>query len=452
MLQIGGMRPLPGVLYGITHERDGRPIIRESRVLKVGIGLPRGRGLDVWQHPKDGKWYFRMAVKKNGRVDFDFCNPNKGMTREEAEKFYRDNYHKAEEVTYPRKLSYFTFTRRNVQEDGSEVMEPDFEAIEAHGPTPREIDIVFLDDNPFQGEYAMWSASELKCHGDGITALRVLSMAANPEERALAEEAEKAGGRHFPIINGCWADNCSYSKEVVKGNKTYPSPCKPSGDLKFQLIGNIRVGGTAYYHTSGYRSISQIFSSLERIKGLTGGRLAGIPLKMVLRSYKTKHNGQAATQYGVSLEFRADDVASLRKNLMEQAFKFRETIAPPARALLQAADETAPIVVEEDDEEHPIGAQAVYDEYYATEEDDERQAEPPRSKAAKASDAKTEALKKRLAEESARRNQAAASAPPTPEEQPFADEPPPPEEDPAPAEEPPPPPAETAGKKPGDIF
>jgi hypothetical protein len=452
LLQIGGTRPLPGVLYGITHERDGRPIIREPRVLKVGIGLPRGRALDVWQHPKDGKWYFRIAVKKNGKTDFEFCNPNNGFTREEAEKFYHENYLRAEEVSYPRKLSYFTFTRRQVLDDGTEVMAPDFEAIEAHGPTPRELDIVFLDDNPFQGEYAMWSTSELKCHGDGITALRVNSMAANPEEKALAAQTEKDGSKYFPILGGCWADDCSYSKPVVKGNKEYPSPCKPSGDLKFQLIGNIRVGGTAYYHTSGYRSISQIFSSLERIKGLTGGRLAGIPLKMVLRSYKTKHNGQAATQHGVSLEFRADDVASLRKNLMEQAFRFREAIAPPTRALLQAADESAPVVVEEDDEEHPIGAKALHDEYYATEEEEPQQQQQPRSSAAKASDAKTEALKKRLAEESARRNQsaAAAGAPPTAaEEVPFVDEPPPEEE---PAGDPPPPAAEASAKKPGDII
>ncbi len=45
-------------------------------------------------------------------------------------------------VTIPRKIGFFTFTRPAIQ-DGIEVFEPDFEAIEAHGPTPTEIDIVF---------------------------------------------------------------------------------------------------------------------------------------------------------------------------------------------------------------------------------------------------------------------------------------------------------------------
>ncbi len=78
-------------------------------------------------------------------------------------------------------------------------------------------------------------------------------------------------------------------------------------------------------HTTGYRSISQIFSSLYRLKTLTGDRLAGIPLKMVLRPYRTNHNGQAATQYGISLEFRAEDVESLRRNLIDQAFSFGDS-------------------------------------------------------------------------------------------------------------------------------
>ncbi len=48
-------RPIPGVLYGITHQADGSLIIREPRILKVGIGLPRGPSINVWIAP-DGKW------------------------------------------------------------------------------------------------------------------------------------------------------------------------------------------------------------------------------------------------------------------------------------------------------------------------------------------------------------------------------------------------------------
>jgi hypothetical protein len=408
MLQIAsGNRPLPGVMFGLTHDADGTVIIREPRVLKIGIGLPKGRALSCYIH-NDGKWYFRMGVKIDGRLQFT-TNKAGLPNRAAAEQFYRDNYAKAEVCPYPRKIGFFTFTRPVIADEG-EVFEPDFEAIEAHGPTPTEIDIVFLEDNPFSGAYQMWSASELKCKGDGINAMRVLSMAANDEERKLAEDAKKSGERYFPIIQGCWTNGCSYSKEFTDGRgRVQPSPCKPGGDLKFQLARNIRVGGTAYFHTSGYRSISHIFSSLERIKTLTGGRLAGIPLKMVLRPYRTKHNGQVATQYGVSLEFRAEDIESLRKNMMEQAWKFRTAIEP-SRRLLEAP--AAP-VVEDDDEEPAISAQSMANEFYPEQGDDSNDEPPPpaeqRSTAATATDEKTANLAQKLNEKTSRRQKKEAA-------------------------------------------
>jgi hypothetical protein len=402
MLQLTGTRPIPGVMFGLTHDLDGAVILREPKILKVGIGLPRGRALNCWIH-NDGRWYFRRGVKgSDGKLKFETPIKEGLKTRAEAERYYRDNYASAEICSYPRKLSFFTFTRPVIGEDGAEVFEPDFEAIEAHGPMPTEIDIVFLDDNPFSGAYQMWSTSELRCKGDGCNAMRVLSMASTPEEKALAQEAKERGEKYFPIINGCWTNGCVYSKESVDSRgRPQPAPCGPGADLKFQLARNIRVGGTAYFHTGGIRSITQTHSSIERIRTLTSGRLAGIPLKMVLRPYRTKHNGQAATQYGVSLEFRAEDVESLRKNLIEQAFKFR-SLAEPATApqrqhsrMLEAP--TEPVTEEE---ESPISAQAMVDEFYpAAVMDDERSddaTEPASAPAAVATNEKTAALADRL--------------------------------------------------------
>lgn len=472
MQQITGNRPLPGVLFGITHNVDGVPIVRERRILKVGIGLPKGRGLNVWLH-NDKRWYFRIAKKVNGRVEFETCNPKGLGSRAEAERFYRENIHKAEMVSYPRKLGYFTFTRPVLQEDGTEIFQPDFEAIEAHGPAPTEIDIVFLDDNPFDGAYQMWSTSELRCKGDGIVARRVLDMAANDEEKALAKLAKEAGEKYFPIIGGCWTNGCSYKNEVVKGNKTYPSPCKPGGDLKFQLASNIRVGGTAYFHTTGYRSISQIFSSLEQIKTLTGGRLAGIPLKMVLRAYRTRHNDQSAIQYGVGLEFRAEDLQALRRNLVEQAWRFRQIDTPPPGPRAQTthyleAPATETAVIEEGEDDRPIPAQAIADEFYSGVPDDDGDGQlgettegsaPPHGAAA-ATNAKTAALAEKLAKQGSKRPPAetpvtAASPDPAPaqstgqvvgaasthvEEEDHRDDPPEDPEDPR------------FQRKPGDMF
>ena len=35
--------PRKNMLIGITHMPDGTKIIKEARVLKVGVGLPRGK-------------------------------------------------------------------------------------------------------------------------------------------------------------------------------------------------------------------------------------------------------------------------------------------------------------------------------------------------------------------------------------------------------------------------
>lgn len=435
MLQISGTKPIPGVLFGITHEADGALIIREPRVLKVGIGLPKGKAINCWLH-NDGKFKVRVGYKPEDAKTYTFT------TAREASTFYHQNLAKAPVCPFPRKIGFFTFTRPVLQDDGGEIFEPDFEAIEAHGSTPTEIDVVFLDDNPFSGAYQMWSATELKCKGDGINASRVLSMAASEKEKELATEAKQAGEKFFPIIEGCWTKGCQYAKEFVdERGRAQPSPCKPGGDLKFQLAKNIRVGGTAFFHTSGYRSISHIFSSIERIKMLTGGRLAGIPLKMVLRPYKTKHNGQSATQYGVSLEFRAEDIESLRKNLLEQAWKFRTAaLDQPDRRMLSAPVEP---VVEEDDEDPPVlSAQAMSDEFYGGEDDSSESAEDvpapaPVHTAAAATEAKTTALADKLkAKSSTSSRQKAAES--------YAPEP----SGPAPAPAPPP----VSAPKDGDLF
>ena len=353
-----GDRPLPGVLFGITHAPDGSAIIKEPRILKVGIGLPKGPAITAWV-ASNKTWGVTVGYKDAVTTRF--------KTRPEAEVFFAKQAPGAPICPYPRKIGFFTFSHPAIR-DGVEVFEPDWDAIEAHGYAPTEIDIVLLDDSPFDGAYQMWSASELKCKGDGINALRVISMATEADKDAVAV-AKEAGEKYF-CMGGCWTMCCPFSKETAKGGKTYPSPCKPGGDLKFQLACNIRVGGTAYFHSTGFRSISNIFSSLNRIQTLTGGRLSGIPLKMVLRPFKTNHNGQPATQYAVSLEFRAPDVATLRQKLLETVFAYREAaLGPAAPRLIEQGSPTPAVEEEDDDQPTGLGAAAMAAEFYPEEEE-----------------------------------------------------------------------------------
>ena len=358
--------PRKNVMIGVTHTREGLPIIHESKVLKVGIGLPRGKAVDLFVN-SDGLWCIRQGKAVSGKLEFKTVAQVK--TRAEAEMAFRKAFDEADLCAYPRKIPYFTFLRPVMGRDGTEIYVPDFEATETysfvdqkHPGAPTEIDIIFFDDSPFSGSFSMWSTSELRCTGDGENAAR--SVAMYDDEKKVPEEfrpawkaARDAGQRTFGIASACWSCGCPFSKE--KDGK--PSACKPSGDLKFQLSRSIRVGsGTAFFHTSGYRSIIQLFSAVERIKELTGGRIAGIPLKMVLRSHRTNHAGISAVQQNVSIEFRASDMKSIREGLIEQAWKFRQAAgllgAPAAVHMIEAGDP--------EPEESPMSAQAMTNEFY----------------------------------------------------------------------------------------
>ena len=301
------------MLIGITHTRDGQPIIREPRVLKVGIGIPQGRAISIYIH--GGKWLIWHGAWDKGSDGKNklamklvaTCN-----NREEAEAFHAAHKQEAAVSNRPQKLPFFTFTRRSVVNDGGkliEVFDPDFAVIEAHGERTREIDVVLMGDNPHSSEYQMWSAAELKCHGDGVKAERVLSM--GNEQMPGWSEAKVSRLKMFPV-SPCWTDGCQYAADG--------GGCKPGVTLNFQLANSMRIGATAYFHTTSIRSASQIFSSLETIRimaGRVGASLVGLPLKMVLAPFRSNHKGQSATQYAVSLELRAEDMASLRMRLAD---------------------------------------------------------------------------------------------------------------------------------------
>lgn len=396
-------RPLKGVMFGITHEKDedgfARAIIREPRLVKVGIGFPKGPAISVWMN-QEREWMLRVGYKKDETTTYKVAN------RAAAEAGYRQYLKTAPICPYPRKIPFFTFTRPVLQDDGEVLFEPEWDAIEAYGATPTSIGILFLDNEPFDAGYQMWTSSELKCKGDGVTALRVVSMgkaSSIPEHQQAAAAAEKAGEKYFVLENQCWTNGCPYSKATISANgKEVPSPCKPGVDLRIQLDKSIRVGGTAYFHTSGIRSAVQINSALERIKMITGGRLGGIPLTMRVAPYKTKHNGQAATQHGISLEFRAEDYEYLKKNLIVAAYEFGRL--PQKAPLLIESSGDNEVVELDDDGPTPQMAQAMAAEYYP---DAEQGAEPTQTAStgatgvAVATEAKTASLAERLAAKSA---------------------------------------------------
>lgn len=336
-----------GVLYGITHDREtGAPIIRESRVLKVGIGIPKGRAISIYKWK--GKWVIRYGAweEKNGKKSLVMKTAAQVATRQEAEAFHAAHFKEAATSNRPQKIPFFTFNKRSIVEEGNkpvEVFEPDFAAIDAHGEMPREIDIVLMSESPYQCEYQMWSASELKCHGDGMDAERSVSMVTKENSPLFPLwKAAKDSGQKFYDCKPCWLDGCEYAQDG--------GGCKPGMTISFQLANNMRLGATAYFHTTGFRSSSQIFSAIESVRHSAtrmGSSIVGLPLKMVLAPFRTNHNGQAATQYGVSLELRAEDMAALRARFQESAWVPHQIQAQRTVEMEMAPQLSAPWVAAE---------------------------------------------------------------------------------------------------------
>jgi recombination directionality factor gp3-like protein len=91
------------------------------------------------------------------------------------------------------------------------------------------------------------------------------------------------------------------------------------------------LGSVCRIHTSSYRSIRQIHSALQEIQTFTGGRLAGITGKLVVRpeevSYfdRKEKRKKTASIWALSLEVEGDDMRKLIANLTENARLFAET-------------------------------------------------------------------------------------------------------------------------------
>ncbi len=204
----------------------------------------------------------------------------------------------------PMKLDCFLFLRKSSSAQNAWEMDPNLTKV--YGNKCKEFEIVLLDDdleNVFPTKLAWFTASECKCFGDG--------------ESATRRTAEHPDGQPWsPCGKAC--------PDFQRGD------CKPSGDLRFMLAAFPQLGAVARIHTSSYRSIIQISSSLQQIQTITGGRLAGIRCKLVVRPEKTSYadaNGKkhSTTIYALNLEIQAEGIKELIGRMTDHARLFEQT-------------------------------------------------------------------------------------------------------------------------------
>lgn len=175
----------------------------------------------------------------------------------------------------PQKLDHFLVTTMQKTDDDDFV--EDEVIMKKLGSDCKEIPVMLIYDDPnlnFMTSLAYYDSAKCKCRGNG-------------------EVAIKADGTQIP----CDPENCEYAQQ---------KKCKPNGVLSVVLQDAPRVGGVWKFRTTGWNSIRNLMSSIEFIHGLTGGRLAGLPMMLTLQPKTTVIPGSntRTTIYMVNIEFR----------------------------------------------------------------------------------------------------------------------------------------------------
>jgi hypothetical protein len=216
---------------------------------------------------------------------------------------------------YPKRLDHFVLLKK--QMNGKEIQwVPDPELNEFYqkqnnGKPPREIWVTFLDDDPdkvFRTEYAAYVRRGKWCCGDGETARR----------RDLGPDGTRWG--ELKIFNGpCANHGCP---EIDSG------ACAPSADLYFMLNDFPTLGTICRIHTGSYQSIRQIYSALQDLHRITGGRLMGVRAKLFVAPDKNVYEANGKTQSGtkwvLGLELAASDLPKLAEKMIETAKVFQQ--------------------------------------------------------------------------------------------------------------------------------
>lgn len=217
----------------------------------------------------------------------------------------------------PEKLDHFNVTTLERAADGNYKRDEEFH--KKHGDKPTEIAVKLLYDDPalnFPTRLASYNGTQLFCTGDGEIASRLNSKT----------------GEYEQIKCPCERQDPKYQGK---------DKCKMNGKLNVLLRGHGGVGGVWTFRTTSFHSITGILSSIMYIKTITGGQIAGVPLKLtVTPKAATDDKNKPITIYVVSLIYDGGDEEELERvgheiALARASSRLKiEAIEEEARALL----------------------------------------------------------------------------------------------------------------------
>lgn len=283
---------------------------------------------------------------------------------------------KGTEFQPPQRLDHFRVVTLERGPDGNFVRDDAIHRL--YGDRPRELPVRLLYDDiylNFQCRYTCFLGKTLWCYGDGMSALRLEDRSAN------RTKVECPCGRQEPTYTG-------------------QDRCKINSVLSVIIDGVETVGGVWKLRTTSYNSTVGILSSLALIKRLTGGVLAGIPLRLVLRPKTAINptNGQSMLVWVVGMEYPGR-IEELQHMAYEQAKRMAvhaariEQIEAEARTLIAASQPVDPSDVDDVvDEFYPEQAQKVL----TVSAEESRQAEPSTETQTEATDVKDGSSSKRV--------------------------------------------------------
>lgn len=174
---------------------------------------------------------------------------------------------------------------------------------EVYGEQPKELDIMFpLNDREscFPQAYKRYSKAGLECKGNGITAVQTVE------------------GKLVEI--DCNPETCEHFQ---KNN------CHLRGHLQVMLP-NVPGMGVWQIDTGSFNSVRNINSGLAFVASLTNGRIAMIPLKLVIRPHKGRDpkSGAPTNNY----------VLDLANEKIKMADVLMASTQPPAKVLMPWID------------------------------------------------------------------------------------------------------------------
>jgi len=198
------------------------------------------------------------------------------------------------EFRLPEKLDHFLITTMEKDGEDNFLIDKELHTILKSLENLKKIPVTLLHDSipaNLQTRYACYKGTNIFCQGNGKKAVRIIEKVETevkcPCDRLLA----------------------NYPNKKEK--------CKPNATLSVIINGAEIVGGVWKFRTVGFNSVKNLIASMELIKTITGGPLAGLPLELILtpKTAKDSESGRNVKIYIVSMVYRGTVESLMKRGL-----------------------------------------------------------------------------------------------------------------------------------------